>query len=349
MATMTAALFDGKGHMNVVEMDRPKPGPGDVLIRIRETGICGSDLIIYTDLTTPEKIPAGHEVAGEIAEAGPGVDARRVGERIAIETIGHGLACNDCWYCRMGQYTHCQNKAPDQGGGYAQYISRRAFGCYPVTDRVSWEQAALVEPLAVSIHAVRLGRMMGDETVVVLGSGTIGLTAVAAARALGAGTVLASARHEHQAAMAKKLGADVALPPESKEFHRAILDATDGRGADMTLETVGGKSDAIVKESIEVTRKQGRIMTLGNFPVPVSLHWLDPLLKEQAIMFSACYGIIDGRHDYEVAIDLMDSGKVDLGPMVTHHYPLTDIQKGFDTAYNKKTGSLKVHIDQQKD
>ena len=165
MVTMTAALFDGKGHMNVVEMDRPKTGPGDVLIRVRETGICGSDLIIYTDLTTPEKIPAGHEVAGEIVETGPGVDPRRVGERIAIETIGHGLACAECWYCRMGQYTHCQNKATDQGGGYAQYISRRAFGCYPVTDRISWEQSIGLPEQAASAGPVA-GRKFRDRVVV---------------------------------------------------------------------------------------------------------------------------------------------------------------------------------------
>ena len=241
MANMMVGLFDGKGTMRVTEYPQPVPGPGDALIRVRETGICGSDLIFYSDQTTPETFPGGHEVAGEIVEVGEGVDRRRIGQRVAIETIGHGLACGRCWYCRMGQYTHCDDKAQDEGGGYAQYMKRRAFGCYPVPDNLSWEEAALVEPFAVSIHAVRLGRMTGGETVAVLGSGNIGLTAVAAARALGAGKVLATARHDHQGAMAKRLGADVALPPDSREFRDAVAEATDGRGADMTVETCRGQ------------------------------------------------------------------------------------------------------------
>ena len=117
-------------------------------------------------------------------------------------------------------------------------------------------------------------------------------------------------------------------------------------GADLVVETVGGRGDATLRQAIDVTRKQGRIVILGGFRVPITLDWLQPLLKEHSILFSSCYSVLDGRHDYEIAIDLMASGKVQLEQMVTHRLPLEEIQKGFDTAYDKSTGSIKVQIHQ---
>ena len=272
MATMKAALFDGKGAMKVTEYEKPDPSPGDVVVNVRATGICGSDLQENLDKTRPDERPSGHEVAGEIFERGDGVDASRQGQRVAIETIGHGRACTTCWYCRMGQFKQCLDMAPLEGGGFAQYIKRRAVGCYPLPDNLSWEEGALVEPLAVSVHALRRGQMVGGETVVVLGSGNIGLTAVAAARALGAGKIYATARHEQQGAMAKRLGADDAFPPDGPALVEAVADVTDGRGADLTIETAGGTSGGdTVPQAIEVTRRQGRIVILGGFASPSQL------------------------------------------------------------------------------
>ena len=344
MGTMMGALYDGKDTFHVTEMEKPKPGPGDAVVRPRGVGICGSDLLNYADKTEPETTPAGHEVAGEIVEVGEGVDASRVGERVAIDSVAHGRACTSCWYCRMGQYNHCPNRDEMRGGGFAEYMVRRAAGCYRLPENVSWEEGALVEPLAVSVHGARLGQLTGGETVVVLGAGNIGLTAVAAARALGAGKVFATARHEHQAALAKRLGADDAFPPDGPALQEAVEEATDGRGADMTIETVGGKSIETVQQAIEVTRHLGRIVGLGCFFTPITLDWLEPQLKEHQVVFSNCYSVLDGRHDYEIAIELMASGRAPVKQMVTHKVSLEEIQRGFDTAYDKTTGSVKVQI-----
>lgn len=344
MATMTAAFFDGSGSMELKDFSKPEAGPGDAIIRVRATGICGSDLLMNYDKDEPDDTPVGHEVTGEIVEVGEDVDPSRVGERVAIETIGHGLACGSCWYCRAGQFRQCLEKAPNVGGGFAQYIRRKAHGCYPLADNMSWEEGALVEPLAVSVHGVRRGDLKGGETVAILGSGTIGLTAIAAARALGAGKIYATARHEQQASMAKRLGADEAFPPDSPAFKEALEAATAGRGADLTIETVGGRSGETIEQSIDVTRMQGRIVILGGFRRPITTDWLPPLLKEQSIIFSSCYSVMDGYHDYELAIDMMASGRVPLKEIVTHRFALEEIQKGFDTAYDKTTGSIKVQL-----
>ena len=344
MSTMSAALYDGKGAMGLTEIPRPDLGPGDALVRVRSAGICGSDLLFNSGRTEPDRMPAGHEVAGEIAEVGAGVAPSRIGERVAVESIGHGLACLDCWYCRTGQYFLCPNKSADEGGGFAEYMKRGAAGCYTLPDNVSWEEAALVEPFAVAIHSVRRGEMSGGETVAVLGAGTIGLCAVAAARALGAGTVIVTAKHRQQAEMALRLGADQAVSPEGGALWDAVAAASDGRGADLTLESVGGRTSEPMKQAVRVTRMQGRIATMGNFHVPVTLDWMAMILKELSVVWSAVYGIIDGRNDYEIAVDLMASGRVDLKQLVTHTFPLGDIQRGFETSYDKSSGAIKVQI-----
>ncbi|HBD84985.1 MAG TPA: hypothetical protein DC056_13345 [Dehalococcoidia bacterium] len=234
--------------------------------------------------------------------------------------------------------------APPEGGGFAEFMKRKAIGCYRVPDSMSWEEAALVEPLAVSIHGVRRGDMKGGEVVAVLGSGTIGLTAIAAAKALGAEKVFATARYEQQATLAKQLGADGVLPDDGPAFWETIADATDGRGADVTIETVGGYQSATMHQAVTVTRDQGRIVVIGGFRRPFEFNFLTPMLSEQSIIFSSCYAVLEGRHDYELAIDMIASGKAPIEQMVTHTYGLDQIQQGFETSYDKSTGAVKVQI-----
>ena len=344
MANMNAALYQGNRTVAISQIRKPTPGPRDAIIQVRAEGICGSDLQLWWDQEEAETKPAGHEVAGEIVEVGRDVDAARVGERVTIDTIGYGVSCAECWYCRMGQPIQCQEPADGEGGGYAEFIKRRAVGCFPVPDHVTWEQAALVEPLAVSVHAVRRGALSGGETVLVLGSGNIGLTAVAAARAMGAGRIFATARYPQQADMARRLGADIVASDSGPELKDSLLEATEGRGADMTIETVGGRTGETIAQAVDCTRMQGRVVILGLHWKPITTDWMEPLLKEQSIVFSSCYSILDGRHDYEAAIEMVAAGRAPVEQMVTHRFPLERMQEALDTAYDKGSGSIKVQI-----
>ena len=343
---MEAAFYDGNGQMIIQQHPDPVAAEGDAIIQVKATGICGSDLLMNNDKEEADELPAGHEVTGIIVDVGAAVDREIVGKRVAIETIGQGLACSTCWYCRMGQYRQCQNKVQAEGGGFAEYIKRKAIGCYEISESMTWDEGALVEPLAVSIHGIRRGMMNGGETVAILGAGTIGLTAVVAAKQLGAGKIFVTARHEQQAAMALSLGADYTCSPEGEEFENLVRSHTNGRGADLAVETVGGKSNRTLIQSVESTRMQGRIVILGGFRTPLQFDWLAPLLKEQSIIFSSCYGILDGYHDYEMAINLLSNQSNSLSDIVTHKYPLEEIQQGFACAYDKSTGSIKVQIHQ---
>ena len=343
---MKAAFYDGNGKMAINNYPTPIAGPGEVVVQIKATGICGSDLNMNKAKTSADQHPAGHEVAGEIVGIGLGVDKGVLGQRVAIEVLGSGRACGACWYCRQGQYIHCPNRSGSTSGGFAEYITRKVEGCYQLGDGMSWAEGALVEPLAVSVHGVRIGGLKGSETVAVLGSGTIGLTAVAAARQLGAGKIFVTSRHAQQSEMAKKLGADYAANPEGGEFEQMVLDAADGRGADLTIETVGGTKNDTLVQSFEVTRRQGRIVILGVFYGDQAVDWTKPVLKEQNVQGSICYGILDGTHDFEQAIGMFENEDFVLNEIVTHTYGLDEIQVGFNKAYDKTSGSIKVQIHQ---
>ncbi len=344
MSKMLAAIYNGNAF-DIKSIDRQEPGPGDALIKVRSEGICGSDLNQYRKQTEADTHPAGHETAGEIVEVGEGVSPKRIGQRVAVEIIGHGTACLNCFFCRQGQYRCCTNRGDYAGGGFAEYVTRKAVGCYPLDDSLTWEEGALVEPLAVSIQALRRGPLMPGETVLVLGAGNIGLTAIAAARALGAGKIIVTARHAQQAELAMAFGADFVVDPDDPGAKSAVEDLTAGLGADISVETVGGlDNDATLVQAIDLTRVQGRVVILGAFHQPTLADWMNLHLKEQSLIFSVCYGLMDGRHDFEMAVDLMASGRIDIKQMVTHKFPLEEMPQAMATAYDKSTGSVKVQL-----
>jgi threonine dehydrogenase-like Zn-dependent dehydrogenase len=342
MRSMKAALYDGRA-MQVTEIPRPAAETGTVVVRVRASGICGSDLILLRARDEPERVPGGHEVAGEISEIGPGVEGWSVGDRIALDTICQGRGCGQCSYCLAGQYLHCSNKeSAENSGGFAEYIQRKALGCHRIPDALSWGEGALVEPLAVGVHGFRKGQLRGGESVVVLGSGTIGLTAIAAARALGAGAIFATARHQHQADMALKLGADAVLNPDGDDLLQAVTDTTEGLGADVVVEAVGAGDT--LEQALQVCRPLGRVIVLGVFHGPVQLDILPALVGEKDLLFACCYSIIDQRHDFDVAIDILSSRRFPLLDLVTHTFSLERAQDALETAYDKSTGAIKVQL-----
>ena len=345
-ANMKAALDDGTGKYVLRQIDMPQMYEGAALIKVRQSGICGSDLHMTDARTEAQTVASGHEVAGEIVELPAGETRLHVGDRVALETIGAGRACLGCHYCRYGQYRHCQNPAPDTGGGFAEYMTRKPAGLFKLPDSLDWADGALVEPMAVSVHALRYVGMKAGGVIGVTGSSTIGLSAIAVARAFGARKVIASAKYPHQAEAARKMGADVVIGSEGDEFEEACREASGGIGADIVLESVGGHQTAALHQAIRATRPQGQVVNLGGIKVPMEIDLLDPLLREISIVSVTCYDVIDGVHDYEVAIDLLASGNVPYREIVTHENSLDDIQDGFATAYDKTSGSIKVHITQ---
>ena len=346
--TMRAALDDGTGAYSTQDVPLPEMFPGAALVRVRQTGICGSDLHMTNRRTEAQDLPSGHEVAGEVVELPANTNGTanglRVGDRVAIDSVCGGRACGTCRYCAYGQYRHCTDFGPDSGGGFAEFITRRPAGLFKLPDSMDWTDGALVEPMAVSVHALRFARMKPADVVAVVGSAPIGLSSIAAANAFGASRIIASAKYPQQAELARKMGADEVTGADPGELTDRVLELTDGVGADVAVESVGGEQTISFTEAIRSTRSQGTMVYLGGIKVPMEVDLFDPMLREVKIVSSNCYGIIDGVHDYQVAIDLLASGRYPYRDTVKHRYNLEEISTAFATAYDKTTGAVKVHV-----
>ena len=196
MATMKANTLIRPGQLNMRDVDRPAPGPEDVLIRVRAVGLCGSDIHYYEHgkigpYVVKEPIILGHEVAGEIVEIGDTVTHLSIGQRVAVEP---GRTCGTCRFCKSGRYNLCKEVSflatPPYDGAFCEYIAVRHDLVFPVSDSISDETAALIEPFSVGLHAMERGRVAAGETVVIMGMGPIGMMSAMAAKLSGATTII---------------------------------------------------------------------------------------------------------------------------------------------------------------
>lgn len=345
---MRGVLQVAPRRVHVVELPRPQLEPGTAIVRVRASGICGSDLHGYRQRERPEAQPQGHEVAGEVVELAPRPgepSAVQEGSLVIIDTICLGRACGACRWCHEGAFLHCQYKrqGPDWSGAFAEYIKRDLRGLFPLPDRLTPEEGALVEPLAVAVHALRLARLQPGETVAIIGAGTIGMSCLMAARALGAGAVFVLARHEHQAALARTLGAVEAVIGSPEQAAATVGERTHDLAADLVVETVGGGAPTL-NQAWSLVRRRGRVAVLGLFSHPVPVDLSRPLGREVTLLFPNCYGEQDGRHDYDIAIDLIATGKAPVARLLTHRFPLEAAAEAFATADNKATGAVKVQF-----
>jgi 2-desacetyl-2-hydroxyethyl bacteriochlorophyllide A dehydrogenase len=339
---MQAALCRGAGRLELEEVARPTPGAGEVVVRVRSCGICGSDLHWYRgEMVIPAVCP-GHEIAGEVAEVGAGVTALAAGDAVALEGIA---SCGACRYCVAGDYHLC----PTVGvvgmtipGGFAEYVTIPARHCFRVPAGVDFPTAALSEPLGVAVHGIRIAGLEIGQRVAILGAGTIGLMAVVAARAGGAGEILVAARRPQQKAAALALGADRVVDAADPEGL-----AADPLGApvDLVLESVGGHADTL-DAAARLCRPGGTICLLGVYTTSPPFPGLFVVAKELRILGSFVYSRAGARADFDIVQDLLArQGCRIAATLVTHRFPLARIGEAFATAADKTTGSIKVTVE----
>jgi (R,R)-butanediol dehydrogenase/meso-butanediol dehydrogenase/diacetyl reductase len=343
MATMKAAVVAGPKQFEIVEEPVPEPGAGRVLVRVRNCGICGSDLHFYRgDFPTPPRLRMGHEISGEVAALGEGVGNVSVGQPVAIEPVE---VCRLCNYCLTGREQLCPERkflGTMLPGAFAEYIDVPAYIVHPLPEGVDFDAGALVEPLAVTVHGLRQVGLEFGERVLVLGSGTIGLMAQLAARALGASEVFATARYPHQAEMARALGATY-VAQAGENAVTELLGAFGGRQPDVVVETVGGHADTI-NEAITLARSGGRVSILGIFSQAPSVNATLAVLKEVALVGGIVYGHTGGRSDFGVALEIARRHADEMRKVITHRVKLDEIARGFATAADKSQRSIKVTV-----
>ena len=333
---MKAALFGEVEEIAVHEVDKPTIRPGCVLVEVRACGVCGSDLHFYYDEWMHRDVAHGHEVGGVVAEVGEGVDHVKPGDRVTVECFSH---CGECDYCKTGLYNLCANRKFDAEGhgGFAEFTLVDAKAVFPIPDTMTFEQGALVEPLAVGYRAFHLTEARSQDTVVILGAGMIGLCALASAVEAGVRETIITTKYKHQAEMAKELGAACVVRVPQGNLAEIVEERTGGVLADAVVDTVSNKET--VAQALSVPRRRGRVVFVGGFTGPVEADLGKVIHSELVVTGSCCYGYTGERKDFDSCIDLIASGRFDFDRLITHRFPLDDIAEAFSIAADKTSGS----------
>jgi 2-desacetyl-2-hydroxyethyl bacteriochlorophyllide A dehydrogenase len=337
---MRAVRASAPGEVHLEEVARPEPGPEDVVVRVRACGICGTDLHWYHGTFPLPAVCPGHEIAGEVAAAGAAVRTLREGDAVALEGI---VGCMQCASCRSGSYHLCRALGivgMTMAGGFADYVRIPARHCFRTPAGISAGVAALSEPLAVAVHGVRIAAMERGARVLVLGAGTIGLMAIVAARAAGAGEVVATARRPQQKTAARYLGAARVFGDDEGGALTAFARESP---VDLVIETVGGAADTL-PVATGACRPGGTICVLGVFLGAPTLPATQLVVKELTLKGSMVYNRAAGRADFEITQDLLTREPLRLESVVTHRVPLDDVARAFALAADKTSGSIKVTV-----
>ena len=330
---------------DLVEIGVPAPGPGEVLIQVEAASICGTDLHIYQwDPWAAGRIKHlpmtfGHEVAGRIASLGPEVHHLRPGVFVSAE--GH-VFCGFCPPCRSGRAHICENLrilGVDFDGGFADYVVIPERNAWEVDRRIPPEVASIHDPFGNAVHTAFSGdgatELVGA-TVVVLGCGPIGLFAVGVARAAGAKQVIAVEPNEYRQALAKQMGADAVVDPTKEDPVATVLAATEGHGAEVVLEMSG--VPAVIDQGTRMLAPGGRMSLLGLPPGPVSLDLTDQVIFKEARLIG-----VTGRElfrTWQQMTTLLATGMVDVGPVITHRFALTEFEEAFEVMSSGRSGKV---------
>ena len=314
---MKALMYRGPWKMPVEELDEPTPTAGKVVVDVQAVGICGSDVHGFTGSSgrrTPG-IVMGHEFAGTISELGPEVEGYAVGDGVVVMPLYSVAAGVDPYPLNLSP--HRRLTGMNEHGAYAQRVAVRAAQLFPKPAGLSWQRAALCEPMAVTLHAARITPINPMQKVAVIGAGPIGLLTMLAARLKGAGTVIVVDRSDHRLELAEELGADAVINVDGTDADAAIREMTGG-GVDVAFEAVGISSTA--RLSVEVTRNGGNITWIGNNARMIEVDMQSIVTREMSVRGS--YGF--DETDFAAAIEALSSGRLNVDPLVEEIAPLED-------------------------
>lgn len=334
-------FMDGKEGWEIRDIDRVDPRDNEVEIKVMATGICGSELHLYHDNHTyTPPVVVGHEFSGVISRVGKDVTKWKVGDRVVSEN--NKRVCNTCEFCKTGRPILCMERRPvgyKVNGGWTSYFCTPEHLLLKIPDNVTYEEAAMTEPVSVATQAliVRNTVKINDE-VLVQGCGTIGLLNAMVARAIGAKRIVITGTGvdvETRFPIAKELGFEEIVNIEEIDLKEYISDTTDNRGMDVIVEASGAGS--AIYNTPSLIKKTGTIVAIGETATAdISFPWLSAVFRSCNIVFSFGATYEAWRH----ALELMGKEKIELAPLITHEIPLEDFRKGFELMENKT--ALKV-------
>jgi L-iditol 2-dehydrogenase len=344
MMNNKAAFMQGTNNMIFKDVKMPKIGKKEVVVNVDTVGICGSDVHYYQhgrigDFVVEGDFILGHECAGVVVDKGSEVKDLVVGDRVTLEP---GKTCGKCEFCKEGNYNLCPDveffATPPYHGVFQKYVSHPADMCFKLPDNVSNVEGALVEPLAVGLHATNKGGVKLGDTVVIFGTGCIGLVTVLSAKAKGASNIIVVDILEKRLETAKKLGATDVINATNVDAVKMIEELTNGRGADVVIDTAG--AEITVKQTADVVKRGGVIVLVGMTPTDeVSFNFMKLMGKEGEVKTIFRY-----KNLYPVAINAISSGAINLKDIVSHEFDFEDIKEGFDFVVNNASDVVKAVV-----
>jgi L-iditol 2-dehydrogenase len=339
-----AVFMHGTNEMVWKDVPMPTPKLNEVLIKVDVVGVCGSDVHYYQhgkigDFVVEGDFILGHECAGEVVQVGSEVKSLKVGDRVALEP---GKTCGVCEFCKEGKYNLCPDveffATPPYHGVFTNYVTHPENMCFKLPENVSNMEGALVEPLAVGLHAASVGEVKLGDTVVIFGSGCIGLVTLLSCKARGASNVIVVDVLENRLKTAKKLGATHTINAKDVDVLKTIEDLTDGRGAHVVIETAG--AEITVKQSADAVKRGGTIVLVGMSPKDeIEFNFAKLMGKEAQIKTIFRY-----RNLYPVAINAIASGAINVKDIVSHEFDFENTKEALDFVVNNAKDVVKAVI-----
>jgi len=342
---MRVAMWYNNRDVRLEEIPTPQVGPGELLVRVVASGICGSDVMEWYRLDRAPLV-LGHEIGGEIVKVGDGVEGYREGDRVSA---AHHVPCNTCHYCLSGHHTICDTlrRTNFDPGGFAEYIRLPAInvdrGVYVLPDEVSFEEATFIEPLACVLRGQRLARLQPGHSVLIIGSGVAGLLHAQLARTLGASRVVATDIIDYRLEAAQRFGADATIHAE-EDLPACLRQVNDGRLADLVIVCTGAVS--AIAQALKSVERGGTVLffapTNPGVTIPISIN---ELFFRNDITLTTSYA--GSPADYTVALELIRARSVHVRQMITHRLGLAEAGLGFQLVADAQN-SIKVIIEPQR-
>ena len=343
---MKAAVLQAPNVLRLTEMAIPEAAPGELVLRVRAATVCGTDLRILSGRKTKGvRFPSviGHEFAGDVVQAGAGVTQFKVGDRVCMDPV---IPCRACAYCKSGRENVCVNRQAmgyEFDGAFAEYIRIPAIALasgnvFHLPEGMDFEAAALAEPLACCINGQRNAQVAMGDSVVILGAGPIGLMHAALARAAGARQVIVSEPNAARREAAAQRGVDHVCDPSAGPIGDVIRSRTDGLGADVVILAIGVPQ--VVNEALTLVRRGGRVNLFAGFSAGDTSTIDVNLIHYGEIVVTGASAL--SRRDYELALNMLASGQIDAGTLITHRFEVAQSLAAFDEAGSGR--ALKVAI-----
>lgn len=348
---MLAVVYPEPGRFELQDVPCPEPAAGQALVKVMSSTICATDIKIFNGRFPGTRFPhiPGHEWSGEVAAVGPGVDEVRPGDRVGVEVH---VGCGRCARCVEGLYNLCENYGNREkghahigftvDGGLAQYCAVSTKALHKLPEGMSYDQGAMTDNIGVALWAVERSGLKAGETVVIVGPGAIGLLALQAARAMGAGKLVLVGTRRERLQAAQTLGADILIgTAEADDPAAAVREALGGHGADVVVEFAGTEDAA--RQAIQMARRGGRVVLGGATGPGRELKGLDlsTIVRGHLDIYGS---VANPKWVSARGLELIARGEVDVAPLITHHMPLERYAEAWDMFTQRKDGAIRVML-----